>query len=480
MPEMNGPCALGFTTLEREVDRLPLEVDGALPTWLTGSLLRTGPAKFEVGQQAYIHWFDGLAMLHAFDFSEGAVRYSNRFLRSQSYCEAMEQGRIARGEFMTDPCRTIFGRVMAMFKPKLTDNANVNVSALTEQIVALTETPMPIRFDPQTLETRGGLEFGPAIKGQISTAHPHSDGERGYSYIIEMGRRSTYRLFVDEKGVQRVLAELPVDRPSYMHSFGMSERHLVLTEFPLRVNPLRLAFSGKPFITNYRWQPELGTLFTVIDKSSGAVVARARAAPCFSFHHVNAHEADGALLVDLLVYPDARIIDDLRLDRLRAGAPVNAVSSLTRFRIPLDGARGSAVVEIEPQRLCDARIELPRIDYARRAGRPYRCVWGTGQSGSGRFLDTIARIELSANAPATVTSWAEPGCFPGEPVFVARPAGVQEDDGVLLSVVLDVRARTSFLLVLDAATLGELARASVPHHIPFGFHGNYFSDPGQT
>jgi carotenoid cleavage dioxygenase-like enzyme len=60
---------------------------------------------------------------------------------------------------------------------------------------------------------------------------------------------------------------------------------------------------------------------------------------------------------------------------------------------------------------------------------------------------------------------------------VARPSGVQEDDGVLLSVVLDVRARTSFLLVLDAATLGEVARASVPHHIPFGFHGNYFSDP---
>jgi beta,beta-carotene 9',10'-dioxygenase len=60
---------------------------------------------------------------------------------------------------------------------------------------------------------------------------------------------------------------------------------------------------------------------------------------------------------------------------------------------------------------------------------------------------------------------------------MARPAGVEEDDGVLLSVVLDIGARSSFLLVLDAATLGELARASAPHHIPFGFHGNYFSNP---
>jgi carotenoid cleavage dioxygenase-like enzyme len=45
---------------------------------------------------------------------------------------------------------------------------------------------------------------------------------------------------------------------------------------------------------------------------------------------------------------------------------------------------------------------------------------------------------------------------------------------VLLSVVLDAAARTSFLLVLDAADLGELARARVPHHVPFGFHGQYF------
>jgi beta,beta-carotene 9',10'-dioxygenase len=477
MPQTNNAYALGFTTLEREVDGLPLEVKGELPEWLTGSLIRTGPAKFEVGRQAYTHWFDGLAMLHAFDFGAGMVRYTNRFVQSQSYREAMEKGRIARGEFMTDPCRTLFGRVMAVFDPKPTDNANVSISVLAEQIVALTETPMPIRFDPKTLQTRGQLAFSKAIKGQVSTAHPHNDGERSYSYVIEMGRRSTYRLFIDENGTQRVLAELPVDRPSYMHSFGMSEHHLILTEFPLRVNPLRLVFSGKPFIRNYRWEPELGTRFTVIDKANGAVVARATTAPCFAFHHVNAYEADGTLLVDLLAYPDAQIIERLRLERLRAAAPVNATATLTRFRIPLDGKNGAATADIRPEPLCDTTIELPRIDYTRRAGKPYRYVWGTGQSEPGNFLDTITKIELSATGPAKVTSWSEPGCFPGEPVFVARPDGVQEDDGALLSVVLDTGAHTSFLLVLDATTLSEQARASVRHHIPFGFHGNYFPDP---
>ena len=60
---------------------------------------------------------------------------------------------------------------------------------------------------------------------------------------------------------------------------------------------------------------------------------------------------------------------------------------------------------------------------------------------------------------------------------MARPGGEAEDDGVLLSVVLDAEVGRSFLLMLDAATLEEQARAAVPHHVPFGFHGNHFAEP---
>ena len=48
-----------------------------------------------------------------------------------------------------------------------------------------------------------------------------------------------------------------------------------------------------------------------------------------------------------------------------------------------------------------------------------------------------------------------------------------EDAGVVLSVVLDAAAGRSFLLVLDAGTFEELARAEAPHQIPFGFHGQF-------
>ena len=52
----------------------------------------TGPAKFEVGDKKYNHWFDGLAMLHKFAFAAGRVSYANRYLRSRAYEEAMAKG----------------------------------------------------------------------------------------------------------------------------------------------------------------------------------------------------------------------------------------------------------------------------------------------------------------------------------------------------------------------------------------------------
>ena len=46
---------------------------------------------------------------------------------------------------------------------------------------------------------------------------------------------------------------------------------------------------------------------------------------------------------------------------------------------------------------------------------------------------------------------------------------------MILSVVLDTRKAASFLLILDASTFRELARAEARGHIPFGFHGNYLA-----
>jgi carotenoid cleavage dioxygenase-like enzyme len=90
------------------------------------------------------------------------------------------------------------------------------------------------------------------------------------------------------------------------------------------------------------------------------------------------------------------------------------------------------------------------------------------------FVNQLVKLDVTTGATLT---WSEPGRYPGEPVFVPSPDGGRtQDAGVVLSVGLDVAARSSFLLVLDAGTFEELARAEVPHAIPFDFHGLYTQD----
>jgi beta,beta-carotene 9',10'-dioxygenase len=455
--------AIGVRSLQNEVEDVALPVTGELPRWLTGSLMRTGPARFELGERSLRHWFDGLAMLHRFAFSDGAVTYSNRFLRGKAFEHAERTGEIGYSEFATDPCRSIFRRVQTLFSPKLTDNGSVNVVRLGEETLALTETPLPVAFDPDTLETLGVTGWAGEVPGQLTIAHPHYDFDTGelLSYAAHLGPRNRYRLYAVKDGRVRVIADVPTDRPSYMHSFALTERYAVLAEWPFIVNPLKLALSGRPFIENYVWDPERGTRYTVIDRRDGSVRARVQGPATFAFHHVNAFERDGELLLDASTFDDPSIIDFLYLDSIRARRPLPPVT-LRRHRVPLDG--GDATVE----RLAEPRFELPRIDYRRRNGRDYRYAWGVTDR-SGEWPDGIVKLDVTgADEPRL---WFDDGCYPGEPVYVG-----ERDEGVLLSVVLDARRETSFLLVLDAATLDEVARAEVPHAIPFHFHGNYIEE----
>ncbi len=457
--------ALGFETLEEEtrIDALPVE--GEMPGWLSGSLLRTGPAKFEVGEQRMNHWFDGLAMLHRFRFAAGEVSYANRFLESKAYRAAGETGEISYSEFATDPCRSLFKRVVSMFRPALSDNANVNLVALGERFVAMTETPIPVEFDAETLAAAG---VAWDVPGMLTTAHPHLDRASGgmLNYAAKLGPRNSYRFFLlgSDRGAEpEVVASLPTREPAYMHSFGLSERWIVLAEFPFVVNPVSLALSGRPYIENYRWKPERGTRFWLIGRDGGEAQGPFETDACFGFHHVNAYDAaDGTVVADVCTFDDPEIVAGLYLGNLRDGGRIPP-PSLQRFTI--SPATGSVAVE----RLIEDPIDLPRIDYGRCNERPYRYVWGAGTDGSG-FFDRIVRADI---AERSSTTWSEPDCWPGEPVFVGRPEARGEGDGVLLSLVLDGGAGTSFLLVLDATTLSEIGRARVPHHIPFGFHGQY-------
>jgi beta,beta-carotene 9',10'-dioxygenase len=459
--------------LDKEVERNPCKVQGTIPTWLSGTLLRNGPAKFSVGGEKRVNWFDGLAMLHAFEFTPQEVLYSNRFLRCEQYYIMVKEKSLDFSGFAQDPCPVVFKNQTSRFIPKEMKNiesASVTIQEYADMMVALTESPLPVVFDPKTLDTIGNFEYNDKLpKSQIwESAHAQHDLAAGetFNYLIEFGPQSSYVIWKmrDHLAVREVVNKIPVDLPAYMHSFALTEHYIILVEFPFVVNPMDLIHRTKPFIFNYTWKPERGTTFYVTERSTGKLVAKIKDDPFFAFHHVNAYDEQGKIFIDIVTEPNADIIGVItetvtdKKKILESGK-----TKLQRFTIDM------STQALSKETIFNDRLEMPRVP-ADRTAHEYQYCYAIDAEFPNSVNDVRPLYKIDVNAK-TSQKWAKAGCFPGEPIFVPRPEAQDEDDGVVLSVVLDLVNNTSFLLILDAHTMQELGRAEAPHAIPVGLHG---------
>lgn len=480
------------------------------------------------------HWFDGIAHSHRFDIippetAEGStsVVYSSRRHADALVAEIKEKGWQTSVSFAqrADPCVGIFAKVMTVFASGKSNN-NVAVvpdmpggdiikggeSSKEKALYVLTDSSGLSKLDPKTLEPTGEARqhsLHPDLKGPISCAHSQRDPETGdlFNYNLELaGRFPTYRVFrVNAKdGSVDILATMSgKDYPAaYMHSFFITENYVVLC-----VQSTHYAWSGmkilwernildaiKPFDKNVpcKW--------AVIDRRQGkGVVAEFSTPAGFFFHSVNAFEeqvkddsgnSHTEVCMDAISYKNADVIQvfyyDVLLDRNDATKKamldkqyyksMQQRLSRYRFRIPSKEQskeeKASAVAE-EVLTIPGPHIgELPTIHPALN-GKPYRYVYTTNNRGLYIFADSLAKTDVTTKG---VLIWSGPrGHSPGEPIFVPRPGGTDEDDGVLLSVVVDGTLERSYLLCLDARTMEELGRAEADFAIPMGLHGAHQS-----
>lgn len=481
---------LGYENCAEVPDPISLSVRGALPSWLEGKLYRNGPGVFDIetarDTTVHIdHWFDGLTVLHRFSIENGGVRYSNRHLASGLRRYIEQHGRADFPSFGNDPCLNLFQKVTTLFRRKTHDpasgepvqNAPVTVGHLgRDRMVARTDANLLQSFDPETLEPGPLLrysDFNADFEGQLSAAHSQYDLDRGeyFNYTLKLGREGRYTVFCipDDAPEGHVLAKIDAP-PAYIHSFALTPRYFVLIVYPTKIDPLQLLWN-RNVVDSMTWKPEQGTLFYVVDRERRELAATYRSEPFFAFHNVNAFEDDrGDILIDLSAYDDASVIDSLRLDRLRDEG-MELTGRLRRYR--LGDPAGADPGELRPARydvLCEMPCELPRINQKTHM-RGSRFVYGVSGTKPNSVWNRLVKVDL---AEGTSRTWSQEDCFPGEPIFVAAPDAKDEDEGVVLSVILDAQAGNSFLLVLDARSFTELARAENSPRVPFGFHGNFF------
>jgi carotenoid cleavage dioxygenase-like enzyme len=243
----------------------------------------------------------------------------------------------------------------------------------------------------------------------------------------------------------------------------MTKNYIIITETPFVVSPYDLLLTDTSFIENFNWKPKNGIHFIVIDKNTGKKVGIYKTEPFFTLHHVNAFETDGLINIDLVAYKDPGITKTFSYQNLSNPRVQIPAGHLKRYTID------QAWATVHVHNLSQHPIELPTINPSKLMHEE-QYVYGT--SNDHGFAQQLIKLDLHSKCHHT---WHCKGCYPGEPIFVPKPGASCEDEGVILSLVLDACEEKSFLLILDAKTFKEIGRAYAPHHIPFAVHSKFFN-----
>ena len=191
----------------------------------------------------------------------------------------------------------------------------------------------------------------------------------------------------------------------------------------------------------------------------------------FAYHHINAYEEDGNIVMDLAAFPNGDHIHTFDTDLLRKNQPnAHPCSNIKRVTLQLQnclGKDGCSLVKtaiIKPNTCLDLVAINPAF-YQKK----HRYVYGVAQHSPGDMYNVLVKVDTEG--VQSVRRWGQDDYYPGEPQYVARPGAISEDDGVILSIVLSGADAQSFLLVLDAETFVELAKVWLPDRTTYLSHG---------
>lgn len=454
-----------FDSLTKELSLDSLKIEGKLPSWLSGDFYFIGPALFELGQTRMKYWFNGLGMLHTFSIKGKKASYSNAFCKGLFYNECIKNN--AFNPSMTPNYKKpsfFSGLSNAFATPKPYDNANINVIQLGDELCAATETPHSIIFDQKTLESQHHFKYKDSLQGHLATAQPlyDKDTKQWYNIMTELGKTSYYQIYTfDEQTHKRhCVCKIPTKNPAYIRSFGLTDTYFILIETPCIIKPMDLAF-GMSFLDALSWNPKYGVTITLIDKRTGVIKKTLKTRSFFMFNVINAFELNNDIIVDCITYNNPNVIGKTQVSYLRSNKVRNESSVYTRLHLDL----------IKENITCSAPynnlIEMPTINPDYQSSKYCYCYAVTTPNAH-TFPGQIIKLDVQSGKAQT---WDEPNCFASKPIFIARPDGSNEDDGMLVSVVYNNKTSTSSLVAIDAQSMKKVASIALPHHLPFGVNG---------
>ena len=441
-----------------------------------------------------------------------------------------------------DPCESYFKKAMSVFhtaksgiiSPKVIEPSSLNIGVtLTANMPGLSPNPTTKdrtlvnghtneiktlhsktdatvyqASDPETLEpinvTRQSQQHA-ELKGALSSAHPKSDPDTGdlFNYNLELSSNPRYRVFrvSASTGKTDILATIAAPA-AYVHSILITADHVILCLWNSHLSKSGLDVVLKQnMLEAIFFDAEKPAKWYVVDRKHNKGLLAVYESPAFyCFHTVNAWQEPSPenpqqtdIVAELIKYENLDILKRLYYENLLGLSPSyknyygekgsSSRQNMCRYRLPNvpateprpDGPATLTKIEyVAPKTVSP---ELPTIN-PRYLTRAHRYTYGGADRSSYAVLyDSLVKWDSDKQS---ATYWSQQGHTPGEPIFVVDPEGSEEDDGVLLSVVLDGYSERSYLLCLSAKTMEEMGRAEMNMVVGFGFHGCHVSTQGNA
>ncbi len=441
--------------VSEEVTALDLPVVGQIPEELAGRWLRNGPNPAnEVADVAKHHWFSGDGMVHGVRLRGGKAEwYRNRWVRSDVITDKLGEPAIGG----------------PAYGGRTSSGPNTNVGGFAGKTWAMVEgggTPCELTYELDTVARNAFEDTLPAA----FSAHPKYDPATGELHAMtycwpDLVDHIQY-VVVGSDGLVNHTVDIPVADMPMIHDISITERFAVVFDLGVTISFDAMAKGiNVPFGWNEGRQTRLGLLPRWSDSSEDVIWCDVD--PCAIFHPLNAYDdADGNVVIDFCRY-------ERMFDHDQLGPFGDARPTLDRWTINPDTAT------VNEERVDDRAHEFPRHDP--RVGLKQHRYGYTSEVRPGEKLLHGATFKTDYQTGEITTHDYGPGRGGAEPVFVPKADSRAEDDGWLITLVHDLNESGGYgaeLCILDAndITAPEVARITLPGHVPVGFHGNWVPD----
>lgn len=463
-PYMSG----AWTPQHEEVNAYDLDViEGEIPTDIDGIYLRNteNPVHEPIGKH---HPFDGDGMIHQIAFSGGKATYRNRFVRTRCFEAEQIAGGALWGGLADGPGvskRPGFGA-----KGDIKDAASTDIVVHAGKAIAtFYQCGEGYVLDPETLENEGVAPWVP-IDGV--SAHTRVDEATGELLFFNYSKHPPYMHYgvVDADGKLKTYIPIELPGPRLPHDMIFSENWSILNDLPVFWDEELMKHRNLHAVRLHEGVP---SRFALVPRHGTAEDVRwFEGAPTYVLHWLNAYEEGDEVIMDGYFQenptPSIEGFEEhgknahmmAYLDQHSLG------SKLHRWRFNL--ADGTTTEE----RLYDRTVEFGMINQ-KFAGQKYRYVYSTVAKPGWFLFQGYVKHDLETGE--TIEINLEPGRYASESPFVPRIDAKDEDDGYLVSFIIDENEGTSECILIDCKKFeeGPVCRIALPHKISSGTHSTW-------